>query len=198
MLLLNSDIISVYLQNMLHTNDFVMFRKTKHENMPVFTLPEMKAFKKHAIENLIKDLKTEMQTDRQKWEAAKQMILDFDPSTETAENFEQIKAFRGSKSPHRICERMRYVIVAESYLKMRLRCVNMVMTQADRADIQHLVVTMHHDLISMDGARTRALCTKFEKLTAFRKLGDNQYQVNNYHRYMIFSIKMDYKTLISS
>lgn len=145
--------------------------------MPIFTLPEMKAFKKQATENLIADLKVEMQADQRKWEAAKQLILDFDPSTATLENFDQIKAFRGSKSPHRICERMRYVIIAESYLKLRLRFLNMEMTQTDRNHIQHLVVTTHHELITLDGARTRALCTKFDKLTNFRKLGDNKYQV---------------------
>ena len=146
--------------------------------MPVFTLPEMKAFKKQATENLIKDLKTELKADKQKFDAAKQLILDFDPSTETLENFDQIKAFRGSKSPHRICERMKFVIIAESYLKLRLRCINMEMTKTDRAHLQHLVVTTHHDLIAMDGARTRELCAKFDKLTTFKKLGDNQYQVN--------------------
>ena len=146
--------------------------------MPIFTLPEMKFFKKQATDNLIKDLKADFARDRQKWQAAQELISDFDTSIATLENFEKTKAFRGSKSPHRICERMRYAIIAEKYLRNRLRYINVDLSQADRAQVHHLVVSQHHELTAMDGARTRDLRNKFEKLTQFKKLGDNQYRVS--------------------
>ena len=145
--------------------------------MPVFTLPEMKNFKKQVVDNLIKDLKTDFALDRQKWEVAQELIAEFDPKIVTLENFDKIKAFRGSKSPHRICERMRFAIIAENYLRNRLRYINVDLTQTDRAQVHHLVVSQHHQLVAMDGARARELREKFEKLTYFKKIGDNQYRV---------------------
>ena len=145
--------------------------------MPVFTLPEMKFFKKQATNNLIKDLKADYARDRQKWEAAQELIAEFDTSIATLENFDKAKAFRGSKSPFRICERMRFAIIAELYLRNRLRYINADLSQADRAQVHHLVVSQHQDLVTMDGARARDLRNKFEKLTHFTKMGDNQYRV---------------------
>ena len=146
--------------------------------MPVFTLPEMKNFKRQMVEDMIQEIKNQMELDKQKWETMKKLIVDFDVNLETLENYQKSREFRGTKSPRKLCERMRYSTVAESFLRTQLRLVLIDnLTKGDREDTRKLATMQYHELLALDDHRTRVLRTRFQKLTNFKKLGDNQYQV---------------------
>ena len=147
--------------------------------MPIFTLPEMKQFKRQMVQGIIQDLQAELNLDKHKWTVARKLIMEFDINMETAENFQKSRQFRGSKSPRKLCERMRFVFLAESFLNTQLRLVLIDnMTESDRNDIKHLITQQFHELLALDADRTRALRARFQKLTNFRKLADNQYQLH--------------------
>ena len=147
--------------------------------MPVFTLPEMKQFKRQMVQGIIQDLQAELNLDKHKWSVARKMIMDFDINLETAENFQNSRHFRGSKSPRKLCERMRFVFLAEEFLKTQLKLVMIdEVSDADRNEIKQSITQQYHELLTLDADRTRALRARFQKLTNFRKLGENQYQLH--------------------
>ena len=147
--------------------------------MPTFTLPEMKQFKRQMVNGIIQDLQGELNMDKHKWAVARKLIMEFDTNMETPENFEKSRQFRGSKSPRKLCERMRFVCLAEAFLKTQLRLVLVEdMTDGDRNDTKHIITQQFHELLALDADRTRALRARFQKLTNFRKIGDNKYQLH--------------------
>ena len=141
----------------------------------------MKNFKKKMVEDMIQEIRNQLEMDKQKWESMKKLVFDFDVNLETLENFQRSRDFRGSKSPRKICERLRYSNVAEGFLRTQLRLVLIDdLTEIDREDTRKLATMQYHELLALDDTRTRALRTRFQKLTNFKKLDDNKYQVNTF------------------
>jgi len=146
--------------------------------MVLFTLPEMKVFKRQMVENMIQDLKNELAMDQKKWETTKKVILEFDTNLESLEQFQKSRDFRGSKSPRKICERMRFCFVAEAFLNTQLRLAIVdELTDKDRSDLKKMAGNAFHEMLAIDEKRTRNLRQRFEKLTMIKKVGDNEYKV---------------------
>ena len=139
--------------------------------MVLFTLPEMKAFKKQMVENMIQDLKMELAMDRKQWETTKKVILEFDTNLESLEKFQKSKDFRGSKSPRKICERMRFCFIAEAFLNTQLRLAIVdELSDQDRADLRKMGGNQFHEMLALDDKRTRLLRQRFERLTMIKKV----------------------------
>ena len=162
--------------------------------MVVFTLPEMKAFKRQMVENMIQDLKNELAVDQKKWETTKKMILDFDTNLESMEKFQKSKDFRGSKSPRKICERMRFCFLAEDFLNTQLRLAIVDdLSDKDKSDLKKIAGNQFHEMLALDEKRTRTLRQRFEKLTMIKKVADNEYKV-----FIAFWISNQLKNYVSA
>ena len=146
--------------------------------MVVFTLPEMKVFKRQMVDNMVQDIKIEMAQDQKNWETTKSVIDGFDTNLESLEQFQKSKDFRGSKSPRKICERIRFGFLAEGFLNTQLRLAIVDdLTEKDRTDLKKLAGNHFHEMLTLDDKRTRLLRQRFERLTMIKKIGDNEYKL---------------------
>ena len=146
--------------------------------MPFFTAKEMRDFKTNVVDEMITELKQEAEQDRFKWQRCKAAINHFDPKGQSVSDFAVTAEFRGSKSPSKIVDRLKYVVIAEMFLKNKLTLATQEdWTHESKAKVHCQMVSLYNDLVTSDGARTRSLLEKWNKANCFRACGNGLFEV---------------------
>ena len=145
--------------------------------MSVFTLPEMKDFKRRMVENMIRDIQKDLDEERKKWDTIFKVYVEFDNEM-SLENYEEIQKFSGDKSIHAAGDRIKFYLMAQQYLRIRLQMVMVDdFSVNELADLHSQLWFMSKAMMKMEPHRTNELRAKFRMVTKFVKIDDNQYEV---------------------
>lgn len=146
--------------------------------MSHFNLPQVKQFQQRMVSNLIRDVRKEVEEEKQRWELTFQTVENFNNSM-TIANSDLLDLCKRSRAPALIAERIKFGLLAENFLRKKLQ-LTMVdnMPVEEQADIHHEMWKEFQTMRKIDGVKTSELQRKFQDVTNFQKLGDNDYVVS--------------------
>ena len=148
------------------------------EVMSHFTLPQVKQFQQRMVANLIRDVKKEVEEEKQRWELTFQTVENFNASM-TIQNSDLLDLCKRSRAPAMIAERIKFGLLAEDFFRKKLQLVMVDdMPVDEQADIHHEMWKQFQTMRKIDGVKTSELQRKFQAVTSFQKLADNDYVVN--------------------
>ena len=138
----------------------------------------MKQFKQRMVNNMIRDLQKDIEDEKHRWDNVFKVYVEFDNEM-ILENFEQISKFKGQKSLYTIGETIKFLLITQNYLRTQLQLALVDdLEVVEKADLHNQMWQYHKEMVRIDPGRTQQVKNKFRQITKFKKIDENQYEVN--------------------